>query len=166
MGQWSRYTAQGEKILTNPVVYIVTDVDGHWGVQSRFSADDAGEDDTTPLESRAFKLLETYVTHMNAGNADACAELLNYPHFDVGPGTLNPTMTAADFTLPQATASIESMMALQAGRFSINVGMEVMLGSGSERSLRQAVLNVTERDGHLGIQAWSFLDPSRIGDQS
>lgn len=166
VGQWHRFNKAGEKIATNPVVYIVTRVDGEWGVQSRFSADYAGEDDTTSMETRGFKLVETFVTQFNAGNVPACAELLNYPHFSIGVGRLDIVESPADYTLPGATMSIESLMALQTGKRSLNVAMDFNLRDTGRTRAMQAVLNVTERDEHLGIQAWSLLDPNAEADQS
>lgn len=165
VGQWSRYNAGGEKLLTNPVVYIVTNLDGHWGVQSRFSADYAGEEDTTSLESRAFKLVETFIMHLNARNTAACAELLNYPHFDVGIGKIDATDSAIAFELPATSASIESMMALQTGKRSINLALDLAVIDDSGSRPMQAVINVTQRDDHLGIQAWSLLDPNAEADE-
>ncbi|MEX0942696.1 MAG: hypothetical protein WD002_09140 [Pseudomonadales bacterium] len=165
VGAWSRYNKQGEVILTNPVVYIVTNVDGNWGVQSRFSADDPGDEDTTSMELRSFKLIETFVSNLISGSTTACAELLNYPHFEIGPGELKVTETAAMFTLPSATLVIDSLFALQAGRHSINLALDLNIDSANASGLRQAVVNITERDGHLGIQAWSLLDPTAIADQ-
>lgn len=165
-GQWSRYNKDGEKILTNPVTYIVTQVEDHWGVQSRFSADYAGDEDTSGMEQRAFKLIESFVTHFNGGNTAACAELLNYPHFSVGTGTLDTTEAPGSYTLPGAQMTIDSLMALQTGKRSCNVAMDFTLRDAGRSRPMQAVLNVTERDEHLGIQAWSLLDPNAEADQS
>lgn len=165
VGQWCRFNAAGEKLLTNPVTYIATKVDGDWGIQSRFSADFAGDEDTSGFEGRCFKLVETFATHLAAGRRDACAELMNYPLFDIRVGEIVETKVARDYVLPDYTLTIESMMALQTGRLSMNLGAEFLMdsrvdGGGEGSALRQAVLNLTERDGHLGIQAISMLDPN------
>lgn len=160
VGQWSRYNKAGEKILANPVTYIVTRVDGDWGIQSRFSADDPGEEDTTSMESRVFKLIETFVTHSNASNQAACAELLNYPHFGVGIGSLAETDAAAEFSPPGGKIAIDSLVSLQSGRRSMNAAMDITLSNEAGGRPMQAIVNVTERDEHLGIQAWSLLDPN------
>lgn len=166
VGQWNRFNKQGEKILTNPVVYIVTLVNGEWGVQSRFSADYAGEEDTTGLQTRAFKLIESFVSHFNTGNQPACGELLNYPHFSIGVGSIGTSEKAADFSLPDANMTINGLLALQTGNHSCNASMDFTLAEGGRSRAMQAVLNVTERDDHLGIQAWSLLDPNAAADQS
>lgn len=164
VGQWSRYNANGEIILTNPVVYVVTNAGDGWGIQSRFSADHAGDDDTSSMETRAFKLIETYVNFSNARNEVACAELLNYPHFDVQVGTLSTTGSPDEFKLASGTVTIDALMALQTGHRSMNASMDITLSTSEGTRQLQSVLNLTERDEHLGIQAWSFLDPNEIED--
>ena len=166
VGQWGRYNKEGERILTNPVTYIVTLVDGKWGVQSRFSADFADDEDTSSLETRAFKLIEVFVTDFNTNNTAACAELLNYPHFSIGIGSLDVSESAGEFALPpESTMTIDSLIAVQTGLKSCNVAMDFTLRESRHTRPMQAVLNVTERDDHLGIQGWSLLDPA-VQDQS
>lgn len=160
VGQWSRYNADGDKILTNPVVYIVTRQDGQWGIQSRFSADYPGEEDTTSMESRSFKLIETFCGHVNNRNQPAAAELLNYPHFAITVGGVGESRSPGDFEIPDSSLTIDSMVAVQPGLRSVNVALDVTLNLAEGSRPMQAVVNVTERDHHLGIQAWSLLDPN------
>lgn len=158
-GQWGRYNKDGERILTNPVVYIVTNADG-WGVQSRFSADDPGDEDTTGLETRAFKLIETWANQLSAGRRESCAELLNYPFFEIEVGDIKETTIGGAYVLPAQSVTIESMMAIQTGRISMNVAAELSIDHGNGERLMQAVINLTMRDDHLGIQAMSLVDPA------
>ncbi len=161
-GQWSRYTKEGDKILTTPVVYVVTNNDGHWGIQSRFGCDYAGEDDTSGLESRAFNLLTTFVFQYNKKSEAVCRECLNYPHFEIGVGHLTRNATLTDYSIGSEEIDIRSMVALQTGKHSINVGMDITLIADSANSDFQAVINITDRDDHLGIQAWSLLEPADV----
>ena len=85
----------------------------------------------------------------------------DYPHFAIGIGSLDVTHTAADLRLPTSKMHIDAMLALQTGKRSVNVGLDLSL-TGSQTL--QAVLNITERGGHLGIQAWSLLDPNETID--
>lgn len=164
-GQWSRYTSSGEKILSTPIVYIVTYLDGRWGIQSRFGSDYAGDEDVSGFETRAFRLYETFTTHYNQGNLEACAELLNYPHFRIEPGELNELTSANDFKKGADHIQIDAMMAVQTGLKSMNLAVELTLTQGSETSTRQGVINLTDRDGHLGIQAISLLDPNASDEE-
>ena len=157
-GQWSRYSKAGEVIMSTPIVYVCTQVDGKWGIQSRFCVDHVDEDtDTTQLMTRGLQLVQDYVNHQSSGNRDACAEMLNYPHFNIGVGELDITWNAQGFNLPEARVLTESLIALQTGKHAMNVAMDLQIeGLG----LRQAVVNINQRNAHLGIHAWSLLDPN------
>lgn len=158
-GQWSRYNQAGDVILTTPIVYIVTRVNGTWGIQSRFGSDYAGDEDTTDMETRCIKLIEDFVVHFNNKNVKACAEMLNYPHYVVGVGKVDETASPESFTLPDGRISIDSLIALQTGNASMNAGLDITITGEEGKQTLQAVVNVTNRDDHLGIQAWSLLDP-------
>lgn len=159
-GQWSRYNETGDIILTTPIIYIVTKSDGAWGIQSRFGADYADEEtDTTGLMTRGLNLIQDFVNQHNAGNREVCAEMLNYPHIVVEPGTLALTHGPADFKPGDYQMNIESLQALQTGLHSMNAGIELTLTTDENRVSYQGVVNLTVREHHLGIQAWSFLNP-------
>ena len=156
-GQWSRYNSSQEVIHTNPVIYIVTRVDGHWGIQSRFGADYTGEEfDTSGLESRAFALLDDFRNQFNSGRLSACAEMLNYPHFAIGIGELREHRSREDFGITASTIDIDAMTVIQSGRKSVNMALDVTV---NHATTWQTVMNLTLRDDHLGIQAWSLLNP-------
>ena len=159
-GQWSRYNKEGKKILTTPIVYIVTLLDGHWGIQSRFGCDFADDDDVTGFETRVFRHFEAFVNHYNHGNLEACAELLNYPHFRIEPGQLNELTTPAEFKQEVDHITIDSLMAIQTGKKSMNLAVDLTLTQAGNTLIRQDIINVTDRDNHLGIQAISLLDPT------
>ncbi len=161
-GQWSRYNIEGEIIHTNPVVYIVTRSTDQWGIQARFGSDYAGDDhDSSGLEERCFKLVQDFVNHFNNRNVDACAELLNYPHYGIGVGELREHLAPSAFGLTDTILGIESMQSLQTGIRSANLALEIKVQEMSqpEPKFFQAIMNLTIRDEHLGIQAWSLLNP-------
>ena len=155
-GQWSRYDKNGEIIHTNPVVYIVTLVEGHWGIQSRFGSDYAGDDhDGSGFENRAFNLVSDFINHFNNNRHEACAELLNYPHYVIGVGKLTEHLTPEDFSMATGNITINSLLALQTGLKSLNIALDLNV----DGNAYQAVMNISERHNHLGIQAWSLLNP-------
>ena len=157
-GQWSRYNVEGKVIHTNPVVYIVTLVDGSWGIQSRFGADYADDDDDTAgLETRAFKLIDDFINHLNNNNVKACSELLNYPHYGIGVGQLREHLDPDQFTTTLSRMTVDSLLALQTGKQSLNAGLDITMQDDSGSQALQAVVNITVRDDHLGIQGWSIL---------
>ena len=157
-GQWSRYDVRGKVIHTNPVVYIVTLVEGTWGIQSRFGSDYADDDDTTGLETRAFRLIDDFINHFNNNNAQACSGLLNYPHYEIGIGQLREHLGADQFTITKGNITIDSLQALQTGKRSLNAGLDITMQEGSGTQTLQAVVNITVRDDHLGIQGWSLMN--------
>lgn len=160
-GQWSRYTAEGTVIATTPIVYICTRVENRWGIQSRFAVDYVDEEvDTTELMSRGLALVQDFINHQNNGNRDACAELLNYPHVAIGVGEVTSTSDAGSFQPVDQTLQVESMMAVQTGQHAINVAVDLSVMTDGQSQPRQAIVNLNDRDDHLGIQAWSVLDPT------
>ena len=163
-GQWSRYDKNGEIIHTNPVVYIVTRVEGHWGIQSRFGSDYAGDDhDGSGFENRAFNLVTDFINQFNNNRHEACAELLNYPHYVIGVGKLTEHLTPEEFSMAAGNITINSLQAIQTGFKSLNIALDLNVNSNAY----QAVMNISERDNHLGIQAWSLLNPdSQTSEQS
>lgn len=160
-GQWSRYDVKGEVIHINPVVYIVTKIDGAWGIQSRFGSDHAGDDhDSSGLEDRTFNLIEDFINYFNNHNVKACAELLNYPHYGIGVGKIREHLKSTEFEIAENKITIESLQSLQTGKKSINAGLDITMHNDAGSHPFQAVMNVTLRDDHLGIQAWSLLNPN------
>jgi len=156
-GQWSRFDLAGKKILTTPIVYIVTRNAQQWGIQSRFACDDAGDEDTTGLQIEAFELLDSYIEACNEQRGRDSAALLNYPHYGIGAGKLNILKSSDEFELDQEHIELQAIMAIQTGQQSINLGIELTLAAGDQSRALQAVINLTRRDEHLGIQAWSFI---------
>jgi len=163
-GQWSRFTAGGDKLLTTPIVYIVTRHEDNWGIQSRFSADyvDDESDDgaTTEMETRGFALVHDFINLTNEGNKAACAELINYPHFEIGEGNLKRSDHERELHLPEGLVTVNSLYAIQTGVHSMNAALDINIAGAGTPVQRQAVLNINNRENHLGIQAWSILDPT------
>ena len=159
-GQWSRYNTDGQVILTTPIVYIVTRIDGEWGIQCRMAADHVDEDtDTTGLQSRGLNLVQDFVNQQNSGNREACLELLNFPHFSIGNGALDISATSSDFSLLETRIELASLIAVQTGQHALNVAVDLNLPNGEQR---QGVIHLNDRDSHLGIQAWSILNPDEV----
>jgi hypothetical protein len=157
-GQWSRYSVTGEAILSAPIVYVCTLVNDHWGVQSRFGADFVDENtDTTEMMSRGLGLIQDFVNNHKNRNQQVCAELLNYPHYSIGIGELDTTNSPAEFNLTDGTMKIDSLTAIQTGQHSLNASVDLQLSLNGETQMIQGIVHVNDRDGHLGIQAWSWL---------
>lgn len=161
-GQWSRFNSAGEKILSTPITYIVTCIDGKWGIQSRFAADYVEDDNPPESERPAFKTIEAFVQGYNNGNMQSCATLLNYPHIEVDPGSIIRLEDTNEFTLQgSGNMQLESLVALQTGHHSVNLSIETIITNDAGTSNRyQGVIQVTLKDAHYGISAWSFIETS------
>ena len=104
--------------------------------------------------------MTAFIENQNRADVTAAAQLLNYPHFQIGTENLVETPSAELFQAGGVDIKIDSMMAIQAGRFSANLALDLTLGLDAGTQQRQAVINLTIRDDHLGIQAWSLLEPA------
>jgi len=161
-GQWSRYNQAGDKILTTPITYIVTCMEGKWGIQSRFAADYVPDDYAGETERPAFKVVEAFVQGYNAGNMKSCATLLNYPHVEINPGSVSTLGSASDFSMQGlGQMQIDSLIAIQAGLRSVNLAVETTVTNDDGTvNTYHGVIQVTQKDEHPGISAWSFIAKS------
>jgi hypothetical protein len=160
IGGWSRYTRDNKLIMTNHVTYVITrmQVDGrdHWGMQSRFGADPGPGGLTDVHAEIAVGTAERFVAGWLAGKADTGAA--NLPFIRVVPGQATRLDDAAALvehlrTRPAAGAQPAPRgRSVQAGPRAVNVAF----GSDDAPGLR-ALLLVTSRDGHWGVQAMSVL---------
>jgi len=161
-GQWSRYNDKGETILTTPVTYVVTNIQGRWGIQSRFGSDSVrggaqvGEG-ASELGDESAALVREFIDSMGLDDATAIADCLHFPHYVIGVGEFRRTDSldaAGDLNL--AGVSIVDINIIQSGNTSAN--LEVRLKHGEDEL--HGVVNLVHREGRLGIQAWSTLRPS------
>ncbi|MEJ2130370.1 MAG: hypothetical protein P8Y95_01800 [Gammaproteobacteria bacterium] len=96
LGGWTRYTKDEQPILSNTVAYIVTNVGGRWGIQSRFGIDQ-GTDAGDETQASAIEAVEAFVNAYNARNWVACAEHMNYPTLQIDPGRVGQWTSADEF---------------------------------------------------------------------
>ena len=107
-GGWTRYDAEDESILTNRVTYIMTNIEGSWGIQARFGVDSLqdGLEGTSadPSAEAATDLVERYLDGWDARALAECASYVHTPAFQVDVGIVRE--------LPDATA-YEELLAAQ-----------------------------------------------------
>lgn len=172
-GKYTRYTKDGEKILTNEITYIATNVDGHWGVQARFAAgrmaDSAEVRKATAAAAR--KVLEDYMTAFNARDPEAWAATLNYPHVRVASGDVTIWRTAEEYAKFDFDSFAErfnwdhsawkSLRVVQATANAANVALEFTRydKDGDELATFETLYLVTRQNGHWGIRARSSFAP-------
>jgi len=158
-GQWSRFDHNNELIMSTPVVYVVTCMDGKWGIQARFAADFVADHDLGETQRPAFKIIEAFVQGYNNSNMRSCATLLHYPHVEIQPGQIMRLRDAASFSLEsQGTMQIDSLIAIQSGNLAINLAVESTVTDDTGTShAYQAVIQGTQKNDHPGINAWSII---------
>lgn len=160
LGGWTRYTADEKPILSNTVAYIVTNIDGRWGIQSRFGIDPGDDGDTAEHYAQAVEAVEAYVEAYNQHEARVCAARMNYPTLQINPGRVNQWDSVEDFSKSLADdqwqlITAHEARAVQGGPNSVNVALDVLLEDGQRQ---QALFSVTLRDDHWGIQARSIIE--------
>ena len=111
-GGWTRYNAQDEPILRNRVTYVLTRVEGSWGIQARFGTDSFTEGeryDTAP----AIDLVGEYLQAMARRDFATSARSCRYPFIEVGIGRVDTYRDAAElenglatFAAPKAVREI------------------------------------------------------------
>ena len=171
-GHYSRYNIDGEQIRTTLITYIVTKQGDHWGIQSRFAAGRADIPETRRVDSAtaAVAAVEAYVAALNdPSDTDAWAATLNYPHARLADGTVELWATAEDYVQGSQGGRLRAWSRtrldwaepVQVGGAGVNVAVRYsrLNRAGETLSGYEAVYLVTNRDGHVGIQARSSFAP-------
>ena len=171
-GHYSRYNVEGEQLWSPLITYIVTKQGDHWGIQSRFAAGVADVPETRRAESAAAAVaaVEAYFTALNdPTDTEGWAATLNYPHVRVADGTVEMWDTAGDYVNGsqggrQRTwirTRLDQAEPVQVGAGGVNVAVRFsrLNLAGETLSSYEAVYLVTNRDGHVGIQARSSFAP-------
>jgi hypothetical protein len=171
-GHYSRYNIEGEQIRTTVITYVVTKQGDRWGIQSRFAA---GPADITAGEraesvAAAAAAVAAYFEAFNGPtDTDRWAATLNYPHVRVADGAVEMWETAEEYVngtqgSRQRTwvhTRLDWAEPVQVGAGGVNVAVRFsrLNRLGETLSSYEAVYLVTNRDGHIGIQARSSFAP-------
>ena len=118
-GGWTRYNAGDEPILRNRVTYILTRIDGSWGIQARFGTDSFREGEEVDA-SAPIGVVREHLDRMAAGDFDAAGSSASHPLVDVGIGRVDRYGGHAEVVEGLATAaakpgSVQDIRAVQAG---------------------------------------------------
>ena len=159
-GGWTRYNAADEPIRSNRVTYILTRLQGGWGIQARFGTDsfEAGED-TAPSQQAALDIVEHHLDAWDARAFPSCTALARYPLTEVGVGAIDRYEDSAAYETAltsqrwSATSS-RHVRAHQVGRTGVNVAVIVSHDDGRRE---QALFLVAQHDN-----AWQIAARSRI----
>ena len=140
VGGWTRYNRDDEPILTNDVAYILTHVDGSWGIQARFGVDSFSGTDERAGDA-AVEVVQRYVEAHRTADYDACAGLIRYPFVQVNPAHITriddaDAMVAFVSANPASNVIGAEVQALRSGKNGILVTLERSYsGGGIESSI-------------------------------
>ena len=117
-GGWTRYNAKDEPILRNRVTYVLTRVDGAWGIQARFGTDsfaEGGQYDAAP----AIDLVRGHLQALARRDFAAAASSCRHPFAEVGVARVDIFRAAADlensFAAAAAPEAAGEIVAAQSG---------------------------------------------------
>lgn len=170
-GRWIRFDENDNPTISSLVTYVITDRDGHWGLQSRFGAgqftDDGAIVAATTAQARA--AVEAFFTAFNSHDPQRLAAAIHIPHVRIAGIDVEYWETLEDFlagTEPgrQRTwqeTRFENLQVVQASANSANVTLRYSRygAEGSELSEYEALFLVTQRDGEWKVQAQSVMGP-------
>ena len=172
-GQYTRYTADGEVIWANEVMYVVTRVRDRWGIQARFGIDQMTE--TKPaieeVEPIVSELMEAFIAAINSRSREQVAALLNFTYVDVDAGRVDAwpdieaclreqTRFPVRFAPEGGHVGLVSCDLVQRSIVTLNVAadMDCFNEKGDKVSRARAVYWITRKDGKWGIQAGSAME--------
>lgn len=168
-GSWRRYTANGTPQVASAITYIVTSVNGHWGILSRFAAGTGAVDAAASAKNAASgrDAVTAFFAAWNSHDPDAVAAAIHYPHVRIADGQVEVWKTAEQFlagTEPgrQRTwfqTRVDEMTVAQTTSNGVNLTVKISrLGrDGAVLSTDEGVFLVALRDNTWKVQARSMM---------
>lgn len=127
--QWCRYDASGRRIVANNVSYVITDVDGRWGIQARFGVDSPPPADPDATADLARAALTSLLAAVSAERLDGVERHVRLPLVSVGVGQIGHAVSASDVVaVLRAVADTpgpSAITALQVGTRGVNLGVDL-----------------------------------------
>ena len=106
---FSRFDASGNRYLTTPTFWAVTDQDDHWGIKFRSSFVDEPSSGGDVAEAEAIKVLERHLEARNNRDTDGLAATKSYPLVYLSDVELNYFETIDDYILYEETVLIPDL---------------------------------------------------------
>jgi hypothetical protein len=170
-GQWTRYTLDGRPLTSSSITYIVTNVNGRWGVLSRFAVGaaraEAGE--AGPSTASALEAVKAYFLAWNAHDPKALANAMHFPHVRLADSTVEVWHDAEAFlggpepgrqrTWPATTIDRPEVVQVNATAANVTLHYTRRNRDGEAMSTYEALFLVTRRDGAWKVQARSLIGP-------
>jgi hypothetical protein len=168
-GSWQRYTADGKPLAGSDITYIITRIDGRWGVQARFAAGVTG----VTLEERKTSAaaggaaVTAFFNAWNSHDADRLAAAIHYPHVRIADGQVEIWRTANEFTAGRDAGRqrtwyqtrVDSIRVVQITANGVNlmVSFSRLGRDGGVLSKDEGIFLAVQRDGAWKIQARSTM---------
>ena len=141
-GGWTRYNIDDDPILSNRVTYVLTRLDGRWGIQARFGVDSFDESEHYETAAAAVDVVERFHSALGSGDFEPCARLCDYPLTEVGIGEVNQFEDAATarerFAAMTDRNQATEIRAFQAG--SLGVVVSVTAGGQTNQTVNSVFL--------------------------
>lgn len=160
VGGWTRFDAKNEPILWNRVTYILTRLDGSWGIQARFAVGSYVEpDDETVTEAAAqtaIRHVRQYYQALGNKEADTYTGFCRFPMIKVGIGEVEVIEAKSSIRLGLEGGRINNLdiSAAQSGTDGVIVATTADYESGETQ---QSILVVGKVD-----DAWRIAGVSTI----
>lgn len=168
-GSWRRFTADGQAQTSSAITYIVTRVNGRWGILSRFAAG-TGTIDTAAQATNAEagrKAVTAFFAAWNAHDADAVAAAIHYPHVRIADGQVEVWKGREAFlagaepgrqrTWYQTRVDGMTVAQVTANGVNLTVTLSRLGRDGRVLSTDEGVFLVSLRDGVWKVQARSMM---------
>lgn len=168
-GSWRRFTADGTPQVSSAITYVVTNVNGHWGILSRFAAGTGAVDAATAAKNAAAgrDAVTAFLAAWNAHDPERAAASIHYPHVRIADGQVEVWKAAEQFlagTEPgrQRTwfqTRVDDMTVAQTTANGVNLTVKISkLGrDGRVLSTDEGLFLVALRDGSWKVQARSMM---------
>ena len=157
--QWCRYDHQGERILPNNVSYVITNIDGRWGIQARFGVDSPAPVQPTAVGDDATSAWSEWWTALATGNDGGLASRSRFPFHVVGTGVAHELDVPADlqrqFAEVARATTASRPTPLQIGERGVNLGVSL---TGNDGRTRHGLFLITIEDTAVRVAAASLLE--------
>ena len=167
-----RVDAAGRTIQTLQTLYVITEHDGRWGVQARFSAGPPATGQVAEASRQAaVDAVEAYLDAINRRDAQGFAATLHYPHYRVtigGQVQPSPEARAASTITFERLASTgwvrtasHNVNPVQVSADGVNVALELLRynAAGEQIARFDTLYFVTRQDGRWAIKGRSSFAP-------
>ena len=160
-GGWTRHRADDSEIVTNRVLYVLSRMDGGWGIQARFGIDGYAKGAERSGQSEAaLAALGRLMTTLEAGDVEPWLNCFHYPLTLIGAPSAVDTVDGADAMRDaygdwagEALPIDYAADVIAAGQYGVTLSQQITRGADS---FHQSFL-VAARDGEWKILAVSAI---------